>query len=396
MRFRHLQFFILVFAGIVTISVWMPTLASPRDSSSAEHVFLSASGQKSISSVAAHGNYVQRGDWEPPDILLVVENSEWPESIEGIVRAARQDGTPAFVLIDRDDFEEDDNMSRLNEWKWTTTLKIPHDTPWIRDYGPLQLKTAGNNVRWIDFEYGGDRPLDDSVPREIADQMGFTIEKSEYYLDGGAIISNGHGLCAITETSLEEASVDRNDVPEFEAFRGVLGCDALAVIPSLTGESTGHADIIAQFLSPDIAAVAIIDNDKYPDLSAELDQAAESLLSAAHEAGQSLRVVRLPMYVDHEDFYSYINGTRLKRSYLVPSFSNVPDEIERMAYKNLMSALPGVILIPIPADYMAQKGGAVHCITLGISLPSAGKPQYLVRGSTHPDPAFSPYAMNIN
>jgi len=42
------------------------------------------------------------------------------------------------------------------------------------------------------------------------------------------------------------------------------------------------------------------------------------------------------------------------------------------------SVLPGVKLLPVPADSMAQSGGAVHCITMGLSLPwNAGPLSYL-------------------
>jgi hypothetical protein len=43
--------------------------------------------------------------------------------------------------------------------------------------------------------------------------------------------------------------------------------------------------------------------------------------------------------------------------------------MEAMAYNIIRSVIPEVELVPVPADHMAQRGGAVHCITLGLSLP---------------------------
>jgi agmatine/peptidylarginine deiminase len=140
-------------------------------------------------------------------------------------------------------------------------------------------------------------------------------------------------------------------------------------LSALTGETTGHADIIAQFLSPDIVAVAMVDQDESSKLSAELEETVESLVATASAIGQKLSIIRLPIHIDGEYFYSYVNGTRLRNAYLIPSFRNVPLETELMAYRAIRSAIPEVKLIPVPADHMVQRGGAVHCITLGLSLP---------------------------
>jgi agmatine deiminase len=319
-------------------------------------------------------SYIHRGDWEPPDILLVVDDHEWLESLQMIVAASQEDGIPAYILVDQDDLTEDIHISWLKKQNEARIMRVALDTPWIRDYGPVQIKVAANKVLWLDFDYAGNRPFDDSVPYQVADYLEMPIEERDYYLEGGAIISNGHGLCAITEKSLEEASVDPLNMVEFNELKHMLGCLAMAVLPALTGESTGHADIIAQFLAEDIVAVSILENTESSEISAELDQATEALIAAANSIRQTLRVVRLPMYVDGEDFYSYVNGTRLRKAYLVPSFDTVPPEMELVAYRLLNKVMPGVRIVPIPADKMVQRGGAVHCITLGLNFSRPVKP----------------------
>jgi agmatine/peptidylarginine deiminase len=163
--------------------------------------------------------------------------------------------------------------------------------------------------------------------------------------------------------------VDPLSPEEFEGFRDILGCKELAVLPALTGESTGHADIIAQFLSPEIIAVAQVNQEHTYVIAAELEEAVALLKEAAENISQSLKVIRLPLIVEADFFYSYINGTRLKNTYLVPSYHNVPSEIEHIAIKVLQSALPGIELTSIPAETIVKRGGAVHCITLGLTLP---------------------------
>ncbi|KPK02244.1 MAG: hypothetical protein AMK71_02905 [Nitrospira bacterium SG8_35_4] len=379
---KHVRIVLMTAVGIFLL---FASADSTRGVSSLTSVLRHADKPQSVASVASQSpsddqNYIQRGDWETPDILLLVENEEWQNSIEVIVAASLQDRIPPYILTNRYDGEEPSVEQLRKEWR-RRHLRVFYDTPWIRDYGPLQIKTTGNSVQWMDFGYAQDRPRDDSVPQQLAEYMELPIEYGDYYLEGGSVISNGRGLCAITDVSVEKAQVDPSSPEDIASFRKILGCSALAILPALTGESTSHADIIAQFLSAETVAVSSVTPDVSYEVSFELDEAVEKILSAARSIGQNLRIIRVPMYVDGPDFYSYVNGTRLRNSYLLPSFENVPPEIQKAAYHAVTSALKGARLVPVPADSMALNGGAVHCITLGLSLPRpAGTLQHRVQG----------------
>ncbi|MBC8412293.1 agmatine deiminase family protein, partial [bacterium] len=259
-------------------------------------------------------------------------------------------------------------LSELQRKYGTNILHIPYDSPWIRDYGPLQRKSAEHGIQWLDFDYAFNRPFDEIIPAALADHLNLPISDAVSYLEGGSIISNGRSLCAMTDRSLEEAEMNHEEEFDFNEFKMKIGCTVLAIIPALTNESTGHADIIAQFLTENIVAVAstmgastVIDD--------QLEKAVSTLKASARIMGQQLQILRLPLYIDGEYFYSYINGTRLKQVYLAPSFKSVPPEMETAAYAAINAALPETILIPVPADSMAERGGAIHCITLGLNLP---------------------------
>lgn len=365
-KLAGLTVFILICRLFVTADVDM-VLLPPASAAYHDTSYNDYSG--SLTSAAVSRRYIQRGDWEAPDILLIAEDPYWKDSVKIIAAAAHRDGIPVYIMSDRDYIGKEDYLSPLLERDEVRILRVSYDSPWIRDYGPVQLKMSGEKIQWLDFNYTEDRPLDDIIPQKLAEYMNMPLKEGEYYLEGGAVISNGRGLCAVTETSLEEASVDKNSAEELEAFKDMLGCSALAILPALDGEITGHADIIAQFLAPDIAAVAIADTDQSSEIAFELDQAVRSLTAAAHSLGQRLRIVRLPIYVEGENFYSYVNGTRLGRSFLMPSFKKVPQIKEFMAMQAIRSVIPDVRLVPVPADDMAERGGAIHCITLGLNIP---------------------------
>jgi agmatine/peptidylarginine deiminase len=113
------------------------------------------------------------------------------------------------------------------------------------------------------------------------------------------------------------------------------------------------------------------DQNEQKVVSAELEESVRLLRKSAADIAQPIRIIRLPLIVENEFFYSYINGTRLKHIYLMPSFSSVPREIEYVAVNALQSALPDIELSLIPADSIVKKGGAVHCITLGLNFPGS-------------------------
>jgi agmatine/peptidylarginine deiminase len=187
-------------------------------------------------------------------------------------------------------------------------------------------------------------------------------------------VSNGSGLCAITRTSLIDADLPGPNADTLELFLASLGCHATAVLPGIPEETTGHADVVVQFLAANLAMVAWVDPEEAGELSRDLDQAAEHLATAAELGDYELQIVRIPIVVVGETFYSYVNLARLRSRILVPRFNNIAEEIEQSAYATLEAAVPGVSLVPIDADTMIQLGGAVHCVTLGLG-PSRPYPK---------------------
>jgi agmatine deiminase len=242
-----------------------------------------------------------------------------------------------------------------------------YDSPWVRDYGPVQIEVGGDPV-WLDFAYRGERGLDDGIPALLAEHLRIKLERYNVVLEGGALIGNGRGLCAMTEESLAETGVNPAEPEAVDWLLDRLGCRALALLPKLPGELTGHADMLAQFLAPDLVAVAEIDAAAAPAEARALELSVAALRAAAVQLGQPLEVLRLPMPFEGETFYSYVNGTPLRGYFLVPSYSQVSEEVEAEVYRRLDAALPHLELVPVPSDIMIGLGGAVHCMTLGLRL----------------------------
>lgn len=307
---------------------------------------------------------VLRGDFDPPDTLLLAYEDDWLESIRQVVAAAA--GQARVLLLSAGRQAPADAFRQLVAAPHVEAFTGDFDSPWVRDYGPLQTYELTSGPLWLDFGYAWNRPQDDRLPSVLSSRMHVRVENPGIDLDGGAVISNGQGFCALTRTSLLDAGFAEPGSGELEMFLGSLGCHATAILPAIPGEPTGHVDVVAQFLATDLAMVAWLDPSANGELAGALDAVAQHLISTAELAEYPLEIVRIPLQTSGETFFSYVNATRLRTRLLVPRFNEVDEELEQLAYSVLARALPDVAIVPIDADVMVRLGGAVHCVTLGL------------------------------
>jgi agmatine deiminase len=299
---------------------------------------------------------------------VLVHNPEWESALRLMVEQART-RVPIEILIPA----QEHNTAEFRAWSKNRCVGVNDvklDTPWIRDYGPLQV-FDGLAVTWLDFGYYEDRQLDDGVPGDLATLFQVPLQNETLHVDGGGLVSNGRGLCAMTDTSLADAGMHLGTRKDLEIFAGELGCHGLAILPSLPEEQTGHADVVVQFLAPDVAAVAEMDATGSESDAELLDMTVGSLRRAARAIGQPLRIVRVPMHASGTVYYSYLNALRVADLLFVPEYHEVDAALQAQAHQVLRAALPKVTLVPVPADGMVSLGGAIHCITLGLNMPSA-------------------------
>jgi agmatine deiminase len=306
-----------------------------------------------------------RGDWETPDALVVAYTNNWPDELAQVVSAANA-ATAVLVLSNPLETPE------LDEWRRAyavpesaNVLATDVETPWVRDYGPLQALEPDGAPVWLDAAFDRGRPGDVTATLLLAARFGVKLETSLVPLDGGALIADGAGLCAATEATLSALPVDLHDDDFVRAALAQLGCRVLVAVPALSGEETHHIDMLAQFLSRDSVAVASLPSD--PIDGPRLDLAARALRAGAERLGRELHVARIPMARLSEHAYrTYVNGVRTGAAYLVPRYRDVDPEIEAAAHAALAAAMPEITLAPIDADEMIARGGALHCTTLGI------------------------------
>ena len=314
-----------------------------------------------------------RGDWDTPSALMVVYNSTWKRPLGRLLSIAHTD-LPVYVLATPKDARSREFTRWLRRVPFAGLVSIELDTPWIRDYGPLEV-VRPRGISWLDLTYApDDRPLDDAVPTLLGEVFEASNQREQLPLDGGGIISNGTGLCGITEASFRPLGVDTSDPEQVERFLETLGCRTLALLPELPSESTGHVDRVAQFLAPNKLAIAVPTRRSPSEVRLALERARQALELAAVAHGQTLTFVELPIESRREKYYSYVNGLRTPSHYFVPSYSNVSRKLEREVRRRLSEALQGVQVVGVDSDDMIESGGAIHCVTLGLKHQLVPRP----------------------
>ena len=313
-----------------------------------------------------------RGDWESADQVFMVYTEGWRRPLDAIAREVLASGTPLGIVL-----ETGNRRKPLERWVAELTelygdkvdfFDTVVDTPWIRDWGPVQVSVEAGAL-WLDTSYeDDDRLRDDLAPQLFAHRYGSELAELDWAIDGGAFISNGRGLCVLTREYLDNEMLYYDDAGEMDALLGELGCRVVALVPTLVGEATKHADMIAQFVSPTRVMVAQIDPALDLEDSLRLDAVVLGLHRAAELLEFDLEVVRVPTPAIEPSGAprTYVNGLRLRDRYLMPSYPELGEAMEREAQAAIRRALGSVTVVPVVVSEMIHSGGAIHCAALGV------------------------------
>ena len=268
-------------------------------------------------------------------------------------------------------------------------LLLPHDTRWVRDYGPtvlcaLQPQRKANRQRsqmdrltmLIDWQYDETRPNDDLVPLHLAGRNKLPLRRAAQVVEGGNLLSNGQGLVVVSRSVLERNS---GLAPE-EIQRAIClqtGASQVVILEPLIGEATGHVDMFASFTNASTVVVGQYSLADDPANSGILDHNA-AVLSSLTAAGRPLRVVRIPMgRNDDGHFRSYTNCVFANGIFLMPTYDDDMPSHQQQSLAEYQRLLPTWRIVTIESSDLIAEGGALHCISL--NLPSFSPRSRLVR-----------------
>jgi agmatine deiminase len=251
---------------------------------------------------------------------------------------------------------------------------------WVRDYGPLFVKSADGNVALTDWKFNAWAKYDnwhhdDAIPAQIADALGLhrwepSQNGERVVLEGGSIDVNGQGLLLTTEECLLDKVQARNPGLGRKQLERVLA-DYLGIRKVLwlgqgiTGDDThGHIDDIARFVGPR-TIVAAVEDDPNDSNYLPLQKNWERLKGFTDLERRPFEIVPLPMPAPLQ-----FSGQRLPASYanfyianeqiFVPTFNDPKD---RVALGILSELFPERTVLGIHAVDLVWGLGTLHCLT---------------------------------
>jgi agmatine/peptidylarginine deiminase len=236
-------------------------------------------------------------------------------------------------------------------------VQMDLDTIWMRDYGPLLVRTTSGGYRVIDLRYYYGRWYDDVLPTQLAKAWNINVSRPPIEAEGGNIQSDGAGRCITTDQILyQNYSYTSSDVKTI--FKKYLGCQTTVILPSLYGEGTGHVDMFATITGPKEVIVGKYSTSDDPTNAKVLDKAASMLKSAG------FTVQRVPMPANWDgNFRSYTNSLAVGKVVMVPVYSD-DRRYESQALSVFKNAYPYHKIVPIESSKIITWSGAIHCVTM--------------------------------
>ena len=255
-------------------------------------------------------------------------------------------------------------------------IEIPTDDSWLRDTGPVFLKSKGVPQELVVANFGfnawgGKYPswdADAAVAEKIAGHLGLNVVEAEMVLEGGAIETDGEGTLLVNHRCIDDPqrnpSYSREELTA--VLRSSLGVDTvLWVNGDLVGDDTdGHIDQLARFVSPGCVVAA-----RQPDRSDPNHESLEAnfaLLKSLRDArGRLLDVVPidLPPRICFENVQlpaSYLNFFIVNGGVIVPTFEH---DLDVVAIATIQQFFPDREVVSFSALELIRGRGAVHCVT---------------------------------
>lgn len=304
------------------------------------------------------------GEFESVQQLLVA----WPQGAEDLASMfiemihAASESVPTVVFVDANSyatFLSDELEAQGADLSRIKFVKVPLDTIWIRDYGPIVAKLKDGSRVVVDPRYYYGRWTDDAFPTKLAKSWGMSVVRPPIETEGGNFQSDGDGNCIVTERILQQnAHFGYSSTDLKQIYREYFGCENTLILPELYGEGTGHVDMYATITGPRKVIVGKYKSSDDSINAARLDKAAALLKQAG------FAVTRIPMPTNDDGSYrSYTNSIALNGLVLVPIYLD-DRRFENDALQIFKTAYPGRTIVPIDATEIIQWAGAVHCITM--------------------------------
>lgn len=295
----------------------------------------------------------------------------WPRNLPGaqieFERFVRilNDAEPVKLLVA--DSQKTAVEKRLSGCKNLQLVSYQTNDSWIRDFGPTFVRNPMGNsiagVTWTYNSWGEKYPpydLDAAAADWIISHLGLEKIKSKLVMEGGAIETNGSGICLTTRSCLEQRNPKWPIREIKKELTTRLGCPTVVLVEpvAIEGDDTdGHIDQVARF----------VDKKNIVCCSSQRKQLERmlSLPSNTNHCDAELQLHSLPKPPLIRKFgqtipASYTNFFIANGIVVSPEFGVSTDSI---AANQLREFFPGRTVIGASSIELAVGLGSFHCLS---------------------------------
>ncbi|XWX01757.1 hypothetical protein V2A60_009786 [Cordyceps javanica] len=271
------------------------------------------------------------------------------------------------------------NVSRAKELLSPSVAiqEMEVDELWLRDTGPVYVKTAEGTVVGIDFNfnYWGAKyegTVDQTVARSVLDHDATARVQAPLVAEGGGIEVDGEGTLLMTESSVINDNRNPGQTKEQleDHLKTLLGVQKVIWLKGLKGLdiTDAHVDATARFASP---GRVILNRPAKTARKAFIDAWEDDrrVLAAAKDAkGRSLEVIEIEEADttkfdgdEYETCLSYLNYLLVNGGLIMPKFGD--QAADDGAFTLLQQLFPDRKVVQVQLDSLRKLGGGIHCAT---------------------------------
>ncbi|MEL6866525.1 MAG: agmatine deiminase family protein [Bacteroidota bacterium] len=353
--------------------------------------YISTVQQRSMACEATPPNTAIRSlaEWEELQAIVITWTG-FPAILTEIVRHAKEEVEVIIVCSNATSVQ---NALSNGGVDWSTNVRFVidnFDSIWVRDYGP---NTAYLNdveeLVLVDWIYNRPRPLDDTVPETIAEELGLplyctTSVPNDLVHTGGNYMSDGMGTGFSSRLILEENDAtndwgisNHSEADVDRIMDDYLGIAEYIKMVALPFDGISHIDMHMKILDEETLIVG-----QYPTGVADGPQIEANIFYILSQFktpyGNPYKIVRIPMPPDADDLYpddawfadyrTYTNAIFINKTILVPTYEEFYDSTALRIWRENM---PGYKVVGIDCNAIIPLSGAIHCITkeVGVDEP---------------------------
>ena len=293
--------------------------------------------------------------------MLLTWTGNFPETYAGVVDGAKS-VVDIYVLHEGNAAKQDFNNNMAQQGTSTAGLhyiNMQNDSIWIRDYGPLSVRSPDGEVAFVDPRYYHERPYDDAIPTQVASLWGMHSYRQPLKWEGGTYMADGHGNCYYSQGVYWYGGTAQSKIHTYQ--RDYLGCETNIVLKPLVGEGTTHSDMFAKLTSKNHMILGQYASWQDPTNKATLDQNENIIEAASLNDGTSVQVTRIPMPSNSAGtvWRTYANSLFVNGVNLVPVYTD-DTSFQADALAVWQSVMPDWNHVPVDSTGLIQWSGAVR------------------------------------